>query len=67
MKHNVVHLKYFGCVAYTHVRDEVRNKLDNKGQKCMFVGHFEETKGYKLYDPIARKSHNQPRCSSHGE
>jgi hypothetical protein len=30
-KHNVAHLKVFGCVAYTHVQDELRRKLENKG------------------------------------
>ena len=55
MKHNVTHLKNFGCVTYTHVPYELTKKLDNKGRKCIFVGYFEETKGYKLYDPIARK------------
>jgi hypothetical protein len=31
MKHNVENLKVLGCVAYAHVLDEVRKKLDNKG------------------------------------
>jgi hypothetical protein len=29
--------------------------LDNNGNKCIFVGLSEETKGYKLYDLVARK------------
>ena len=33
----------------------MRKKLVNKGQKCIFVGYSEETKGYKLYDPVTRK------------
>ena len=28
MKHSVFHLKFFGCVAYAHVPDELRMKLD---------------------------------------
>jgi hypothetical protein len=51
----VAHLKVFGCIAYAHVPDELRRKLDNKGNKCIFVGYSEETKGYKLYDPVTRK------------
>jgi hypothetical protein len=51
----VVHLKFFGCVSYAHVPDDLRKKLDNKGQKIIFVGYSRDTKGYKLYDPIARK------------
>lgn len=33
MKHNVAHLKGFGCIAYAYVPDEPRKKLDNKGHK----------------------------------
>jgi hypothetical protein len=38
LKHSVVHLKFFGCVSYTHVPDELRKKLDNKGQKLYLLG-----------------------------
>ena len=55
MNHSVSHLKVFGCVAYAHVPDELRKKLDKKGHKCIFVGYFEDTQAYKLYDPITRK------------
>ena len=55
MKHSVSHLKVFGCVAYVHVPNELRRKLDNKGQKCIFVGYSEDTKAYKLFNPITRK------------
>ena len=55
MKHSVSHLKVFGCVAYAHVLDELRKKLDKKGHKCIFVGYSEDTKAYKLYDHVTRK------------
>ena len=55
MNHSVSHLKLFGCGAYAHVSDELRKKLDKKGQKCIFVGYSEDTKAYKLYAPVARK------------
>ena len=48
-------LKKFGCVAYAHVPDELRKKLDNKGHKCIFVSYSEDTTAYKLYDPVAKK------------
>jgi len=38
-KHNVVHLKCFGCITYAHVPDELRKKMDKKGKKCIFVGY----------------------------
>ena len=55
MNHSVSHLKVFGCVAYAHVPDELREKLENNGHKCIFVGYFEDTKSYKLYDHVTRK------------
>ena len=55
MNHSVSHLNFFHCVAYAHVIDELRKKLDNKVQKCIFVGYSKDTKSYQLYDPITRK------------
>ena len=55
MNHSVFDLKVFGCVVYAHVPDELRRKLDKKGQKCIFFGYSKDTKAYKLYDPAARK------------
>ena len=54
-KHSVSHMKVFGCVAYAHVPDELRRKLDSKGEKCIFVGYSNESKAYKLYNPISKK------------
>lgn len=42
-------------MAYAHVPNELRKKLDNKGEKCIFVGYSEDTNDYKLYNPITRK------------
>ena len=55
MNHSVSHLKKFCCVADAHVPNELRKKLDNKGQKCIFVSYSKDTKAYKLYDPVIRK------------
>ena len=55
MNHSVSHLKNFGCVAYVHVPNELRKKLDKKEHKFIFVGYSEDTKAYKLYDPVTRK------------
>ena len=54
-KHSVTHMRFFGCVAYSHVSDELRKKLDNKGEKCTFVGYSDESKAYKLYNPLTKK------------
>ena len=34
-KSNISHLKVFGCVAYAHVPNELRKKMDNIGEKCV--------------------------------
>ncbi|KAK2442749.1 putative mitochondrial protein [Trifolium repens] len=47
--------KVFGCIGYVHVSDAQRKKLDNKSVKCILLGISEESKAYKLYDPVSRK------------
>jgi len=44
MSCSVSHLKVFGCVAYTHVPKELRGKLDDKGEKFIFIGYSEQSK-----------------------
>ncbi|MCO5611256.1 hypothetical protein L7F22_065508 [Adiantum nelumboides] len=54
-KPNVSHFKVFGCIAYVHVRDELRTKLDPKAKKCVFIGYLVEQKGYKCYNIVTRQ------------
>ena len=54
-KLDVSHLKVFGCIAYVHVRDKLRTKLDPKAKKCIFVGYSLEQKGYRCYNPYTRE------------
>ena len=49
-------MKFFGCDAYVHVPKEKRSKLDNKAEKCIFIGYKDGMKGYKLWDPITKKT-----------
>ncbi|TXG51246.1 hypothetical protein EZV62_023770 [Acer yangbiense] len=49
------HFKIFGSVAYAHIPDEKRKKLDNKGEKCVFLGVSEHSKAYKLFNPSTNK------------
>lgn len=37
-KPNVEHLGVFGCLAYAHIPNHLRRKLDANGEKCIFVG-----------------------------
>jgi hypothetical protein len=53
-KPSISHLHVFGCVTFVHVLKETKTKLDSKGGKCIFINYCEETKGYKLYNPISQ-------------
>lgn len=33
---------------------EKRKKFDEKGEKCIFIGYSEQSKAYKLYNPITK-------------
>ncbi|CAL8994927.1 unnamed protein product, partial [Prunus brigantina] len=56
-KPNIQHLRVFGCIAYSHVPDHIRKKLDEKAEKCIFIGYDTVTKGYKLYNPKTREDY----------
>ena len=54
-KWTVEHLRVFECVAYVHVPKKQRQKLNDKGVKCIFIDYNSESKAYRLYDPIDKK------------
>ena len=45
----------FGSIAYAHVPDQERTKLDDKSKKYMFIGYDPSYKGYRLYNSSSRK------------
>ncbi|XP_016649728.1 PREDICTED: uncharacterized protein LOC107881140 [Prunus mume] len=51
----VGYFKVFGCIAYARIPDEKRKKLDDKGEKCVFLGISEISKAYKLFNPASKK------------
>ena len=55
-KPSIAHLRVFRCDAFMHVPKEKRSKLDNKAEKCIFVGYKDGIKGYKLWIVITRKT-----------
>lgn len=55
MNPSLYDLKAFGCVAYAHIPDVHRNKLDVKSTKCVFLGASDESKAYKHYDIVKNK------------
>jgi hypothetical protein len=54
-KLDLSHLRIYGSIAWVHMNDECRTKLEPKSRKCLFVGYYEESKAYKCYDPQAQK------------
>jgi len=48
-KPDLSHFRNFGSLVYFHVLKEKRNKLGASGKKGIFVGHGENTKGYRIY------------------
>lgn len=48
-------LKVFGCTTYLLTPKEHRTKLDPTSKKCHFLGYTSGVKGYRLWDPLARK------------
>ncbi|KAL2251279.1 UNVERIFIED_CONTAM: Retrovirus-related Pol polyprotein from transposon TNT 1-94 [Sesamum indicum] len=51
-KPSVSHLRVFGSIAYMHIPNVKRTKLDNKSEKYLFIGYDQSSKGYKLHKPI---------------
>lgn len=54
-KPSVKHFRVFGCLAFVHIPDVHRKKLDNKSKQCVFLGISGESKAYKFYDPIEKR------------
>ncbi|XP_070039297.1 uncharacterized mitochondrial protein AtMg00810-like [Nicotiana tomentosiformis] len=50
-KPSVKHLRIFGSIAYAHVPQQGRAKLDDRSFKHVFAGYDTSSKGYKLYNP----------------
>lgn len=54
-KPDLSHIRVFGCTAMAHIPKACRKKLDAKATECILTGFDENTKGYRLYDPKAKK------------
>jgi transposase InsO family protein len=52
---DVSHFRMFGRIAYVHVPDEKRSKLDLKAKKCIFIGYSSKQKGYRCFNPSTQK------------
>jgi len=54
-KPNVSHLRMFGYVAYVHVPDEKRSKLDPKVKKCIFIRYSLKQKKNRCFNLSTQK------------
>ena len=43
-KPSLSHLKVFGCDVYVHVPKEKMSNLDNKYERCIFIGYKDGSK-----------------------
>ena len=50
-KQKISHLRVFESIAYVHVFDQKRSKLDDKNEKYVFIDYNSSSKGYKFYNP----------------
>jgi hypothetical protein len=48
-------LRIFGSIAYIHIPDCDRRKLESKSVRCMFVGYCDTTKAYHFWDVTVRR------------
>ncbi|KPJ16606.1 Retrovirus-related Pol polyprotein from transposon TNT 1-94 [Papilio machaon] len=56
-KVNLGFVKVFGCKAYMHVPDQKRRKLDPKSKELILLGYCENSKAYRLLDPVSGNLH----------
>ena len=45
----------FGCISHVHIPNSKRTNLDDKSVRCVLLRVSEESKAYRLYDPISQK------------
>lgn len=55
IKPEIAHLKVSGSIFYVRVPLNLRQKLECKSHKCIFVGYDTSEKRYMVFDPITKK------------
>jgi hypothetical protein len=54
---DLTYLKVFGCTGYVHLPATMRDKLDPRAVKCIFLGYSQTKKGYKCYESKSKKKY----------
>lgn len=52
---NIKHLRIFGSIYYSHIPSNLRQKLDEKTSKGVFIGYDSYEKGYRAYNLQSEK------------
>lgn len=52
---SILHLRLFGCPAYSLIPEQKRRKVDPRSEKLLLVGYMDELKAYKLIHPQTHK------------
>ena len=55
VKLEVGHFRIFGCLVYSHVPKDKRERLESTAEKQIFVGYSEVSKACQIYIPSLRK------------
>nr|GFB10776.1 hypothetical protein [Tanacetum cinerariifolium] len=53
-KPSIKHLHIFGCICYLTRDGEHLDKIKEKGDLCILVGYFTQSKGYRVYNKRTR-------------
>jgi hypothetical protein len=53
-KPSVQHHRTFGCIVYVKNTRPHLSKLEDRGCRMVFIGYEKGTKGYRVYDPVAK-------------
>ena len=55
VKPSIEYFRVFGCISHVHVSNSRRKNLDDESLACVLLGVSEESKAYRLYDPISQR------------
>jgi hypothetical protein len=51
----LAHTRIFGCDAFIYVPKALRKKLNSKSHRGMFLGYFDESKAYRIWDKDSKR------------
>lgn len=55
LKPKVDYFRVFGCLSHVHVLNTTRTNLDDKSIQCVLLGVSDESKAYRLFNPVSGK------------